>query len=134
MKEKDIPQANDKNYEGHTKIRYGRAEDGSFVLVKSTGCEIEKAATSCAWDDIKESLELTRSRVLKGELSPLAFHMEKALLTPELLAQNIGLWTWKVKQHLKPKHFIRLSEKQLKIYSDYLEISVETLKSIPEDV
>ena len=134
MKEKEIPQDNDSNYEGHTKIRYGRAEDGSFVPVKSTGCNIEKEATSCAWEDINESLARTHRKVKEGELSPLAFHMEKALLTPDLLAPNVGMWIWTIKRHMKPKHFSRLSEKQLNTYSEYLEISIAELKTIPEEI
>lgn len=134
MKVKDVPQDKDENYEGHSKIRYGRSDDGSFEPVKSSGDIIEKEATACAWDDIKDHVRQTYEMVKRGELSPLAFQMEKELLEPQLLAANVGLYTWRVKRHLKPQVFKKLNQKILKKYADYFEMSVEDLKTIPEEL
>ena len=134
MKKSEVPEDNDENYEWHKKIRYARSEDGQVIKVPSSGWSVEKDATSVAWDDINEKLEETYQAVRKGILSPLAFHMEKELLEPSLLAANLGLWTFTIKRHLKPKHFNNLSAKYLKIYTDYFELTEEEFKSISRPI
>lgn len=131
MKKDEVPQDNDENYEGHKKIRYARSEDGQVVKVPSSGWSVEKDATAVAWEDINEKLQDTYHLVQKGSLSPLAYHMEKELLEPALLAANLGLWVFTVKKHLKPKHFKNLSKKYLKIYTEYFELTEDEFKSIP---
>ena len=131
MKRSEVPQDNDENYEGHKKIRYARSESGQVVKVPSSGWSVEKEASSVAWKDINEKIESTYQAVAHGVLSPLAFHMEKELLEPSLLAANLGLWTMTVKRHLKPKYFQKLSTKHLKMYTEYFELTEEEFKSIP---
>jgi hypothetical protein len=131
MKEKEVPQDNDENYEGHKKIRYARSEDGQVIKVASSGWSVEKDATSLAWDDINEKLQETYQAVENGTLSPLAFHMEKELLEPSLLAANLGFWVFTVKKHLKPKHFKKLNSKYLKFYTEYFELTEKDFKTIP---
>lgn len=131
MKEKEVPQDNDENYEGHKKIRYARNEEGQVIKVPSSGWLVEKDATSLAWNDINEKLQETYQKVDKGTLSPLAFHMEKELLEPSLLAANLGMWTYTIKRHLKPAIFNKLSKKYLNIYTEYFELTEEEFKSIP---
>lgn len=131
MKKEDVPQDNDENYEGHKKIRYARDEDGQVVKVPSTGWTVEKEATSVAWEDINQKLLKTHQKVAAGELSPLAYHMEKELLEPSLLAANLGIWTCTVKKHLVPKKFNKLNKKYLKLYTDYFELTENEFKSIP---
>ncbi len=131
MKVDQVPQDLDQGYEGIYKIRYARDKDGNIIKVKSTGWSVEEAATGCAWEDINESLIDTLKKVKGGKLSPLAYHMEEALLTPQLLAQNLGIWTWTVKRHLKPQIFKNLSDKKKQIYADYFEISLNDLLQTP---
>ncbi|OUR98869.1 hypothetical protein A9Q84_05505 [Halobacteriovorax marinus] len=134
MKVKDVPQDQNESYEGHSKIRYAKSEDGSIVKVKSSGWKVEEDATSLAWDDIHENLKSVYFKVEANELSPLAYRMEEALLTADLLAQNLGYWTFTVKRHLKPKVFNGLNEKKLMKYCDYFEITLEELKTLPKDL
>lgn len=131
MKVKDIPQDKDEQYEGHSKIRYARDEKGNIIKVPSSGWSTEKEATQCAWDEIDLNLKSTVEKIEKGKLSPLAFHMEVNLFTPELLAQNLGMWTFILKRHLRPEVFSKLSDKKLQKYADFFEISINDLKSIP---
>jgi hypothetical protein len=131
MKKNEVPQDNDENYEGHKKIRYARNDDGQVIKVPSSGCSVEKDATSVAWDDINEKLKETYLAVESGVLSPLAYHMEKELLEPSLLAANLGLWGFTIKKHLKPKFFNKLSKKHLKLYTEYFELTEEEFKTIP---
>lgn len=130
MKKNEVPQDNDENYEGHKKIRYARSEDGQVIKVPSSGWSVEKDATSVAWDDINEKLQDTYQQVKSGRLSPLAYHMEKELLEPSLLAANLGIWSLTVKKHLRPKHFNKMSSKHLNLYTEYFEMTEQEFKTI----
>lgn len=132
MKVSEVPQDDNINYEGHKKLRYGRDEAGKMSQVGSTGCLIEEEATSFAWQDIRTSLGNTLKKVHAGELSPLAYHIEKKLMTYDLLASNMGVWKWKVKRHMRPNHFAKLSQDQLENYASYLEMTSSELKTVPE--
>ncbi|MCB0393086.1 MAG: hypothetical protein KDD25_00925 [Bdellovibrionales bacterium] len=133
MKVSEVPQDLDEGYEGQKKIRYALNENGEYVKVPSQGWSVEKQATELAWDDIRHDLKSTLEDVKNGKQSPLAYHMKLRLLEPALLAPNLGLWVWQVKRHLKPKVFNKLKPELLKKYSEYLDISVEDLKSVPEE-
>ena len=43
---------------------------------------------------------------------------------------HAGIMVWRVKRHLKPKVFNRLSEKTLKKYTEVFNITLEQLKNI----
>ena len=103
-----------------------------MVKVGSTGCNIEKQATALAWEDISDSLKNTLKMVKAGKLSPLAYHIEAHLMTPSLLAANLNIWGWRIKRHLKPKVFSKLSGQELSVYADYFAMTVEELKTVPE--
>jgi hypothetical protein len=82
-----------------------------------------------AWSDINEKIESTRKQVLAGELSPLAYYMEKTIMDVGLLAKYSGIKKWKVKRHLKPGNFARLSENDLKKYAQALDVKEDELKN-----
>ena len=68
--------------------------------------------------------------VLQGELSPIAYYMEKQIMDPGLLAKYIGTWKWKVKKHLKQKHFQKLDRETLAKYAEVFDITAEQLLDI----
>ena len=110
------------------KMMYVTNLDGKYETSISEGWEAENLAMSQAWDEIDEKIEATRKRVLDGELSPIAFYMEKALMTPASLAQYAGIWRFFVHRHLKPAGFQKLSAAKLQRYADVLGITVNDLK------
>jgi len=83
-----------------------------------------------AWDNINEKIEAVRQKVLTGKLSPIAFYMEKQIMDTGLLAKYMGLWRWKVKRHLKPKYFNRLSDDILQRYAEIFDLTSAELKNI----
>ncbi len=131
MKAKEVPQDDANMLQGKFKEPvYSVDENGKYTTVPSVGWAPKNAIMQQAWDNINEKIEETRQRVLSGELSPIAYYMEKEIMDAGLLSKYIGLWKWTVKKHLKQKHFIKLSDDLLKKYADIFSLSAEELKDI----
>ena len=129
MKKKDVPQDNEGIHEGKFRdLCYAIDEEGKYTTVHSTGWSPKNTALLQAWELVDEKLMETKEKVLKGELSPLAYFMEKNIMTPKLLSQYTNFSKWKVKRHLKPKHFNKLDDFVLQKYADNLNVDIEELK------
>lgn len=133
MKTRDVPQDEAAMLGGHKRAMYAVDDNGDYVMVASKGWEVEVTVNSQAVEEIKHQVEAVRQQVIAGKLSPLAFHMERCMMTPALLAANSGIWRWRVKRHMKPAVFNKLDETMLRRYADALGISVEDLKTIPAE-
>ncbi|MCK9611879.1 MAG: hypothetical protein PHR81_11125 [Bacteroidales bacterium] len=83
-----------------------------------------------SWDIIKERIHLAKEKVINGEISPVAYYMEKCISDIKILAKFTGYPVWRVKRHMKVRIFNRLRDKTLKPYADFFEISIEELKDI----
>ncbi|GAO41176.1 hypothetical protein [Flavihumibacter petaseus] len=110
------------------KVLYVTDKNGKYGTTQYTGWEAENLALSQAWDDIDEKIEITRQRVLKGELSPIAYYMEKSLMDLPTLAKYVGLWKFRVKRHLRPSIFKKLSDNIIQRYAGVFNISPDDLK------
>ena len=131
MKNKEVPQDDANMMRG--KFRepvYSLDENGNYTVVKSVGWDPKNAVMQQAWDNINEKVEQVRQGVLAGQLSPIAYYMEKNIMDVSLLAKYIGIWKWKAKRHLKQKHFIKLDQTLLSKYADVFNLSVEELTDI----
>lgn len=130
MKKNEVPQDDEKLLEGKFKVvKYAVDESGNYDTIGSVGWEPENTALNQAWDKINEQVEATRQKVEAGELSPLAFHMEKKLMDPVMLGQYMSCSKRKIMKHLQPKGFNKLDEATLAKYAEVLEISIEELKT-----
>lgn len=109
---------------------YAVDDSGKYTTATSVGWEPENIAMSQAWEEINEKVEQTRKDVLAGKLSPIAYHMEKSLLTLPQLAAYVNKWQWQVKRHMKPAVFETLSEDLLQRYASTFNISVAQLKQV----
>lgn len=128
MEEDKVPQDDDNVLEGKLKVlKYATDKNGNYTKVKTVGWEPENIVLSQAWDEINERVSEVRKRVLAGELSPIAYHMEKQMLDVTMLAGYVGYASFRVKWHLKPWGFRRLSEKQLEKYAQAFRITKEEL-------
>lgn len=131
MKDKEVPQDDANMLQGKFKEPvYSLDESGNYTTVKSVGWAPKNAIMQQAWDNINEKVEQTRQKVINGELSPLAFYMEKNMMDTKLLAQYMGFWNWTVKKHLKPKNFKKLSDEIVNKYAEVLDVTPEELKEI----
>ena len=105
MNKKEVPQ--DKGVLDHWhNIQYAVDENGKYTLVPSSGWEPANIANYQAWGIIEERLSQVIEKVSAGELSPLAYHMEKNLMDIALLAKYVRLSRWRVKRHLRPRFFV----------------------------
>jgi len=132
MRKDDLPQDSDSFYDGALRACYATDDQGRYVMATSQGWKVETLATRQAIEDLEQKLEATRQAVLGGELSSLAFHMQARMMTRAILAQSTGLLRFRVKRHMRPTVFARLSDRLLGRYSEALDISVEALKSVPD--
>jgi hypothetical protein len=128
MKKNEVPQDNEGLQEGlKLDLYYVLDEQGNYVTVPSCGWAPKNAAMLQAWDVINQKVEEVRQQIIAGKVSPIAFFMEKNIMTPKLLASYAGLPKWKVKRHLKPSGFAKLNVQTLKLYADIFEITLDTL-------
>ncbi|HEY6241482.1 MAG TPA: hypothetical protein VIW78_11660 [Burkholderiales bacterium] len=127
MREREVPQEGNRSLAGHLKAVYAIADDGKLRLVPSRGWEVEEIVTRQAVEDLEKRAIGARARALAGETSPLEYHMYRARMDVELLSQTTGLWRWRVRRHLKPKGFARLTLALRLRYAEALGISVEAL-------
>ena len=106
---------------------YAVGDDGKYTGVNSAGWEPENTALRQAWDDIEDALATTEAKVRAGELSPIAFFMQKNLMDLALLARYMGKWQWQVKRHFKPEVFKKLDAATLAKYAQVFNITAEEL-------
>ncbi len=132
MKIDDVPQDDGSCYGDIRRLTYAVGEDGRYQGVPTKGWRGEIDATNVAIELANERIRDTWQRVRAGELSPLAYHLEFARMTPGLLAMDAGVWAWRVKRHLRPAIFAKLSPTLLARYAEVLGTDVDTLRSLPE--
>ncbi len=128
MKSKDVPQDNANMLQGKLKEPvYSLDEEGNYITVPSVGWDPKNAVMQEAWDNVNEKIEQTRKDVIDGKLSPLAYYIEKNIMDTGLVAKYMGIWRWKVKRHLLPHSFGKLSDEMLNKYAKVFSISKEEL-------
>jgi len=132
MKKKEVPQDEGLNEGRFEDVCYALDENGNYVAVLSTGWNPKTDALLQAWEVIDEQVELTRQRVLSGELSPIAYYMEKNLMDLKLLSDYVGIPKRKIRKHLKPDRFKKLDEETLIRYAETFRISMEVLRDSSE--
>lgn len=131
MKTKDVPQDDANMLQG--KFRepvYSLDENGNYTTVKSVGWDPKNEVMKEAWDSVNEKIENARQKVLDGKLSPIGYYIEKNIMDVSLVASYMGIWSWRVRRHLKPRRFNKLNEDMLKKYADVFNITVEQLLDI----
>ena len=129
MEKDQVPQDNSSTYRGAKKLLYAVDSDGRYDTVTSNGWEVEEFVTSMAVEDLREQAEDARQRVLAGETSPIEYYMYAKRMDVPALALATGLFRWRVRRHMKPEVFSRLSNKLLARYCDAFGIDISTLKS-----
>ena len=132
MKKKEVPQDEGLTEGLFEDVCYAVDENGNYTVVPSSGWQPKTDAMLQAWDVIHEKVEQVRQRVLSGELSPIAYYMEKNIMDLKLLADYAGLPKRKVRKHFRPDHFNKLDDKILMLYAEAFGISVEMLRNVRE--
>ncbi len=130
MKAHEVPQ-DDSVLEGRRRACYALDAQGHYVVVASRGWEVERIVNEHARDALREELEAVRLQVLAGKVSALAYHMTVCQMDYRLLAANTGLSRFRVRRHLRPKVFARLSHAVLERYAHAFGLSVAELARLP---
>lgn len=110
-------------------VQYAVDKDGNYVKALSKGWEPKNIVNQIAWEQIEEQMEEARQKIIDGKASPILYFMEKHQMIVPILADYVGLAKWKVKRHLKPRNFNKLSDEQLGKYAEIFEISIDELKN-----
>ncbi len=128
MKKTEVPQ--DIGFsDGIKEISYAVDESGRYTMVQSMGWDAKTIANEQAWEVVEEKVSEQVRLIESGKRSPLSYYMTKNLMDAGLLASYAGVSRWRVKWHLTPSGFRRLSQDWLKRYADIFEITVEQLKN-----
>ena len=130
MKKENVPQ--DPGIDYHRKLTWAQDEDGRFVGVQSVGWDVTNTSFSKYWAFVGRTLNEARDRVQRGERSPLYYWMRVHQLTERTLADYVGMSSWRVKRHLRPRVFSKLKPKVLARYAEALQTPVEQLVRVPE--
>jgi len=135
MKIKEVPQDDTKTFKGFgTKAMYAVDETGKYTTTPTSGWEVEEIVLRDVVDDFAKLAKEAKSRVIKGETSPIEYYMNKYFMDLPALAAGIGLAKWRVKRHFNPKVFDKLSDKLLQRYADFFNMDVVDIKNIEETI
>jgi hypothetical protein len=131
MKKSDVPQDDDFSQNGKYKeVTYAVSEKGNSEPVLSRGWRPKNDALRYVWETINAQAKAIGKKVIQGELSPIAYYMEKNIMDLKLLAQYMGLPRKTVKRHLHPKGFEKLNHKVRRQYADLFNISFDDLTDV----
>jgi hypothetical protein len=132
MKINEVPQ-DDAGFLKAGKVRdvcYATDEEGKYTQILSVGWNPKNEAIRQAWDQIHLKAEKIRQQVLCGKLSPLAFHMERCMMSSSLLSQYTGFSRLKIWKDKRPKAFKMLSQQELMAYAEALNMDENTLNLV----
>lgn len=133
MREDEVPQENNSTLQGVRKAVYAIDENGHYNIVTSTGSKVEETVTTQAVNELLRQRDDCRERVEIGIASPLEYHMYDRRMDLQTLAQSVGMFSWRVRYHLRPSVFSRLNQRLLSRYAEALGLSIETITSLPND-
>ncbi|RXJ85604.1 hypothetical protein [Arcobacter sp. CECT 8985] len=125
MEKINIPKEENKILEGQQKVMYVADEEGFHT--ENYGSSVEEFATQTA----VEEFELLAKESLENKLSsPIEYFMYKNRMDISTLASVMGIFSFRVKRHLKMKKFQKLNDKLLNKYAIALNITIEELKGL----
>lgn len=130
MKVDQVPQ-DDSILEGHRRACYAQDENGRYVVAQSRGWQVEAVANRQAMIDVERRIAHAASEVRQGRASPLAYHMARCHMDVRLLSAQSGIWAWRIRRHLRPEVFARLSERTIRRYAEAMNIDPRDLRSAP---
>ena len=125
MKKDQVPQEKS----NFTDFFYAVDENGEYTTAKSSGWEPKTISLKIAMAVVNYRNERSRQRVAEGKASAIEYDMEKNRMDVSILSGYVGFWKWRVKRHLKPGVFKKLSDKTLKKYADVFEVELSELKN-----
>ncbi len=134
MKAGDVPQDQEQSVlAGHQRACYAVDERGRYVVVGSSGWEVENIVNGQANDAVRAEIAVALGRARRGETSALAYHMARRQMDIGLLAAYSGISRVRIWWHLHPRVFRRLTDKVLRRYAEALQLPVTGLRALPAE-
>jgi hypothetical protein len=130
MKKEDVPQDLSSLGKITTEICYATDESGKYTTQQSRGWDVKTSALDVTWENVEKRMKEAKEKMEKGEVSPLLYLMEKSVMDLAILSSYTGFWKWRIRRHLKPGVFSKLSDKDLRKYAEVFNSSVDELKSM----
>ncbi len=109
---------------------YHMDENGNYTHELLANWGNKEIVNNASWEIVKERIKDAKDKVMSGELSPIAYYMQKCLTDIKTLSQYVGIASWRVKRHMKPAKFNKLSDKVLQKYADFFNVTIAELKDI----
>lgn len=132
MRKDQIPQdKNDDLYQnkfGKGLLKYVLDDNDNYTSGLSSGWNPEIIVLEQALEELNHEIEEKRKKVNNHEISPIAYFAAIKRMDLSVLAAYSGFMKWRVKRHLKPKVFDKLTNKILSKYADIFGISIDVLK------
>jgi hypothetical protein len=132
MESRTVPQDQVPTHKSTRKAIYATNQNGTYEIVPSSGWEVEAEATLQAVDELARLAAAAYEKVVAGEAAPLYFHMYNRRMDFTVLAQASGIAKWRLKRHMRPDIFAKLSPKTAARYAEALGLKVEELCRLPE--
>ena len=133
MKIEDVPQDDNPTFKGYgTKAVYAVDERGHYTKTATSGWAVEEVVLRDVLEDFDALAADAKRRVLQGETSPIEFFLYRRLMDLPSLARAMGLFKWRVRRHLKPRVFKKLSVSRLQQYADLFRIDLSALTHFKE--
>jgi len=133
MESRAVPQDKVSTHNNSTrKAIYATGQSGTYEIVPSSGWEVEAEATLQAVDELARLAAAAYEKVVVGEAVPLYFHMYNCRMDFAVLAQASGIAKWRLKRHMRPDVFAKLSPKTAACYAEALGLTVEELYQLPK--
>jgi len=111
---------------------YAVDDDGNYVTVPSVGWDVSNGASIQAAEEIHFKILAGIEAAKRGRLSPLGVHLIAHEMNAAGLAKVSGVSWLKVKLHLRPWFFNRISEADAKRYAEVFDIDPSKLREFPE--
>ena len=111
---------------------YVEREDGSYGAI-TTGSYVSKHYLDDYFDKRRDLEARLRSQLLAGEISPVAYHMERQGMTPADLADRTGLSTRAVKKHMRAEPFGKVKLSEALRYAEVFDIPLAHLFAVGAD-
>lgn len=131
MRKDQVPQDDGKMLDGKTRdLYYVLDENGNYVQALSQGWDPKTTVLQQAWDEISEHAEQAKKEVLDGKYSPIHYHMEKTQMDIKLVAEYTGFSKGKIKEHITPGGFSKLTEQEKNAYTETFNIPTGSLEQM----
>lgn len=127
MKKIDIPQEKNDATDGKRKVMYAPNDNGVFERFKY-GSSVEEYATKLAVNEYEVLKEESLVNIKAGISSPIEYFMYQNRMDLPTLASVTGMFQFRIKRHLKAKHFKKLDDNLLSKYALAFNIEVKELK------